>query len=195
MDMDQDQRDCLAEAVKLLHPKSDAERLRCEMEVGWLLMWYRRQDRKPQPAKARQDIDDLQKQLKRTATTLERLDPLAYVNLFTPENLKWFRGATGFGLVKILNEIEEACPKAKRDIVLNLKGGRPKNWAKRDLVRNCLHLFEKERPREAKPNSEDFLVFCDTVYSAASGQRDVDLDFFILEAFRQFGQLTTELPE
>ncbi len=182
-----DQRECLTVAVNLLAPECQAEGERYEIEVGWLVMWHRRQARTPQFKVAREDIDELQKHLKRAATTLERLEPLAYVNLFTPKNLERFREITGFQLLELLTEIVDACPKAHTDIAKK-RGGRPYDYAKRNLMLNCKKLFEKHRPNEARPSSPDFLQFCDLVYSVASGETDAHLERAIRWAFTQNGR-------
>ncbi len=191
--MDQDQMEAFDDALKLLYqllqPKTDKEREWIRRDLGYLCNMPHRQRSfakrfgKPEPAKARKDIDTLRKHLTKAADTLKDFDPLAHGTLFTPENIdQEFRGMNGLDLGRLLRKVVAHCPDAKQNVV---------NWRKRPkldgdaIVRGCLDLIEEGRPNKAMPFSDDFQTLVQLVYVAATGEEEPELERSIRRVVEQ----------
>ena len=172
MDFNKIQQICLSQAVKILGPKSGADRKRCRNDILRLISSYRREFLPSRAAKSREQLKILETRLAEVVEVLENLEFSASYNLFTPENIEnRFSGNDEYILADLLKEVT-LCSAEARNFVPRARGGRVANFRKRRLAHRCQELFERWRPGKAKKSSKDFLYFVDLVNFAAGGKVD-----------------------
>ncbi len=93
----------------------------------------------------------------------------------------------------VLNDLAEAAQRAAPRVALP-KGGHVVDTKKRKLALISLELFEKWRPGEARKTSGDFPTFAFHVHTAATGQKDSNLERAIDWAFSQMFQSGDRRP-
>lgn len=164
----------------------------------------------------RDELQEIEKAAEKLIKCIERSNPLT-MSRFRAGHLRgWFLQGTDTTdplddrmladgretkLVTFLRDVTHVARQDRKPDVWAIGSGKQAKYpepehAKRELVRDCVRLFEAHRPGEAKSTlNGDFLLFVGFVWELATGQAEVSLKTVALPILRQWRKMKKAAAE